>query len=99
AAGQPPKIALNHQPILQIGALDQGFWPDGIYTAPTEDAMMSDLLFLKHAGFNLVRKHVKVEPEVWYAACDRLGLLVWQDMPSGNNNTPQSRTQFEEELG
>ncbi len=98
-AGQSPRIALNGRPILQIVALDQGFWPDGIYTAPTEDAMMSDLLFLKHAGFNLVRKHVKVEPDRWYAACDRLGLLVWQDMPSGNNNTPQSRTEFEEELG
>jgi hypothetical protein len=91
-------IALNNESLFQLGALDQGFWPDGIYTAPTDEALESDLRFLKQSGFNLVRKHVKVEPERWYYWCDKLGLLVWQDMPSGNNNIPQSRIEFETEL-
>jgi beta-galactosidase/beta-glucuronidase len=92
------RIALNGRILFQLGALDQGFWPDGIYTAPTDEALASDIHFLKQAGFNLVRKHVKVEPDRWYYWCDKLGLLVWQDMPSGNNNTPQSRVEFEAEL-
>jgi beta-galactosidase/beta-glucuronidase len=92
------RMALNDQFLFQIGALDQGFWPDGIYTAPTDEALRSDIEFLKKSGFNLARKHVKVEPERWYYWCDKLGLLVWQDMPSGNNTTPESRTQFEVEL-
>ncbi|RMH00902.1 MAG: hypothetical protein D6702_12755 [Planctomycetota bacterium] len=77
------RLLLNGQPLFQLGALDQGFWPDGLYTAPSDEALRSDLELLKDLGFNLVRKHVKVEPERWYAWCDRLGLLVWQDMPSG----------------
>ncbi|HUC86065.1 MAG TPA: glycoside hydrolase family 2 TIM barrel-domain containing protein [Candidatus Acidoferrales bacterium] len=89
---------LNGDFIFQIGALDQGYWPDGIYTAPTDAALQHDLRFLKSAGFNLVRKHVKVEPDRWYYWCDKLGLLVWQDMPSGNNNTPEARERFEAEL-
>jgi hypothetical protein len=92
------RIALNGRPIFQIGALDQGFWPDGLYTAPTDEALRHDIEFLKSSGFNLVRKHVKVEPERWYYWCDRLGLLVWQDMPSANNNTRAGRAQFEAEL-
>lgn len=92
------RIALNGHPVFQIGTLDQGFWPDGIYTAPTDEALRSDIEFLKQAGFNLVRKHVKVEPERWYYWCDKLGLLVWQDMPSGNNATPEGRREFEAEL-
>jgi hypothetical protein len=92
------RIALNDQFSFQIGVLDQGFWPDGLYTAPTDDALRFDIQFLKSAGFNLARKHVKVEPDRWYYWCDRLGLLVWQDMPSGNNTTPEGRTQFETEL-
>ncbi len=91
-------IALNNRVLFQLGALDQGFWPDGIYTAPTDEALASDIRFLKQSGFNLVRKHVKIEPERWYYWCDKLGLLVWQDMPSGNNNIPQSRIEFETEL-
>jgi len=92
------RMALNNRPIFQIGTLDQGFWPDGIYTAPTDEALRSDIKFLKDAGFNFTRKHVKTEPERWYYWCDRLGLLVWQDMPSGNNATPAGRLEFESEL-
>jgi hypothetical protein len=92
------QITLNGKFIFELGALDQGFWPDGIYTAPTDAALQHDLRFLKSAGFNLVRKHVKVEPERWYYYCDKFGLLVWQDMPSGNNNTPEGRIRFEAEL-
>lgn len=92
------RIALNNYPLFQLGALDQGFWPDGIYTAPTDEAQASDIRFMKQAGFNLIRKHVKVEPDRWYYWCDKLGMLVWQDMPSGDNNTPQSRVEFEAEL-
>jgi hypothetical protein len=90
--------ALNRKLIFQVGVLDQGFWPDGIYTAPSDEAVRFDLEFLKRSGFNLVRKHVKVEPERWYYWCDKLGLLVWQDMPSANNNTAEARINFEIEL-
>ncbi len=92
------RLALNGAPFFQLGVLDQGFWPDGLYTAPTDEALRHDLEFVKSSGFNLVRKHVKVEPERWYYWCDRLGLLVWQDMPSANNNTRNGRIQFEAEL-
>jgi beta-galactosidase/beta-glucuronidase len=91
-------IGLNGQPLFELGALDQGFWPDGIYTAPTDEALRSDIAFLKSAGFNLARKHVKIEPDRWYYWCDKLGLLVWQDMPSGNNATPAAQRGFEAEL-
>jgi hypothetical protein len=91
-------LALNNEPLFQVGVLDQGFWPDGIYTAPTDQALRSDLEFLKRAGFNLVRKHVKVEPERWYYWCDKMGLLVWQDMPSAKNATSEGRRAFETEL-
>jgi hypothetical protein len=92
------RIALNDSFVFEMGVLDQGFWPDGLYTAPTDEALRSDIDFLKRSGFNLVRKHAKIEPERWYYWCDRLGLLVWQDMPSGNNATMAGRTQFEVEL-
>jgi hypothetical protein len=92
------RIILNGKPLFQIGTLDQGFWPDGIYTAPTDDALRSDLAFLKAGGFNLTRKHVKIEPDRWYYWCDKLGLLVWQDMPSGNNATAEGQREFEAEL-
>lgn len=85
AAGRT-RLGLNGEPIFMAGPLDQGFWPDGIYTAPTEEAMRFDLEVTKRLGFNTVRKHVKVEPRTWYAACDRLGLMVWQDMPSGDRS-------------
>ena len=76
-------ILLNGLPYFQFGPLDQGYWPDGLYTAPTAEAMVFDLEMTKKWGFNMLRKHVKVEPATFYYACDTLGLLVWQDMPSG----------------
>ncbi|SFU54177.1 Glycosyl hydrolases family 2 [Pustulibacterium marinum] len=79
------RLMLNHKPLFQYGPLDQGYWPDGIYTAPTEEALLWDIQQMKAMGFNMVRKHVKVEPERWYYHCDRIGLIVWQDMPSGYN--------------
>ena len=76
------KMLLNEKSIFEFGPLDQGFWPDGIYTAPTEAALKNDIEMMKAYGFNMVRKHIKVEPARWYYWCDKLGLLVWQDMPS-----------------
>lgn len=93
-----PRIALNDKFVFQVGVLDQGFWPDGIYTAPTDAALRHDIEFLKSAGLNLIRKHVKVEPDRWYYWCDKLGMLVWQDMPGGNNGSVEARAQFEIEL-
>lgn len=78
------KIELNGKPTFVLATLDQGFWPDGIYTAPTDAALRSDLELHKQLGFNAVRKHIKVEPARWYYWADRLGLMVWQDMPSRN---------------
>jgi beta-galactosidase/beta-glucuronidase len=92
------RFLLNNQPLFQAGVLDQGFWPDGLYTAPTDEALRSDLEVVKQLGFNLVRKHVKVEPDRWYYWCDRLGLLVWQDMPSAAPVSEDGRRQFEMEL-
>jgi hypothetical protein len=92
------RMALNDQFTFEIGALDQGFWPDGIYTAPTDEALRWDIEFLKKGGFNLIRKHVKVEPDRWYYWCDKLGMLVWQDMPSGNNSTSEGQRDFQNEL-
>ncbi len=77
-------IFLNNQPIFMHGLLDQGWWPDGLYTAPTDAALKYDIEITKQLGFNTIRKHVKVEPERWYYWCDKLGILVWQDMPSGD---------------
>jgi hypothetical protein len=93
------KILLNNQFIYEAGVLDQGYWPDGIYTAPTDAALESDLLNEKAFGFNLVRKHMKVESARWYYWADKLGLLVWQDMPQGKNQTAQDQQQFQLELG
>ncbi|MFI7612352.1 PA14 domain-containing protein [Nonomuraea terrae] len=90
------RILLNGRPVFQIGPLDQGFWPDGGYTAPTDEALRYDLEQTKALGFNAVRKHVKVEPDRWYHHADKLGLLVWQDMPSAFRTT--GRAQFEAEL-
>jgi hypothetical protein len=100
---------LNGEFVFQLGLLDQGFWPDGLYTAPTDDALRFDLQQHKLLGFNMVRKHIKVEPARWYFWADRLGLLVWQDMPSLPVSLPsplapppqppvQDRPNFEDEL-
>jgi hypothetical protein len=83
------RIRLNNRPVFLIGPLDQGFWPDGLYAAPTDEALRWDLETTKRLGFNLVRKHVKVEPARWYYWCDRLGLIVFQDMPSGDKSAPE----------
>jgi len=81
AAGNK-RIGLNGKPYFQFGPLDQGWWPDGLYTAPSDEALKFDIVKTKDWGFNLIRKHIKVEPERWYYWCDRLGICVWQDMPS-----------------
>jgi hypothetical protein len=78
------RMALNGNMLFQYGPLDQGWWPDGLYTAPTDEALRFDIQKTKDLGFNMIRKHVKVEPARWYYHCDRIGVLVWQDMPSGD---------------
>lgn len=78
------RMLLNNEFVFQYGPLDQGWWPDGLYTAPTDEALKFDIEKTKELGFNMIRKHVKVEPARWYYYCDKLGLLVWQDMPSGD---------------
>lgn len=92
------KIYLNGEFVFQLGPLDQGYWPDGLYTAPTDEALRYDLEMTKRLGFNMNRKHVKVEPDRWYYWADKLGVLVWQDMVTGSNATAQSREQFQHEL-
>ena len=78
------RMMLNNEFVFQYGPLDQGWWPDGLYTAPTDEALKFDIEKTKEMGFNMIRKHVKVEPARWYNYCDKLGMLVWQDMPSGD---------------
>lgn len=78
------RMLLNNQFVFQYGPLDQGWWPDGLYTAPTDAALKFDIVKTKDFGFNMIRKHVKTEPARWYTYCDQMGLLVWQDMPSGD---------------
>jgi beta-galactosidase/beta-glucuronidase len=96
--GKFQRIWLNGKPIFQVGPLDQGFWPDGLHTAPTDKALKWDLEEIKRCGFNMLRKHIKVEPARWYYWADKLGVLVWQDMPSGNNKTDESKKNFADEL-
>ncbi|MDR0977038.1 MAG: beta-galactosidase, partial [Prevotellaceae bacterium] len=89
------RLMLNNQPLFQFGPLDQGWWPDGLYTAPTDEALRYDIQKTKDFGFNMIRKHIKVEPARWYTHCDELGIIVWQDMPSGDRNPQwQSRQYF-----
>jgi beta-galactosidase/beta-glucuronidase len=78
------RMMLNGKFLFQYGPLDQGWWPDGLYTAPSYEAMVYDIKKTQEMGFNMIRKHVKVEPATWYHACDQMGMLVWQDMPSGD---------------
>ena len=82
AAGHPC-LLLNGQPYFQHGVLDQGYWPDGLYTAPSDEALIYDITLMKRLGFNMLRKHIKIEPMRWYYHCDRLGMIVWQDMVCG----------------
>jgi beta-galactosidase/beta-glucuronidase len=90
------RIQLNNENLFQYGPLDQGWWPDGLYTAPSDEALAYDIQKTKDFGFNMIRKHVKVEPARWYTHCDRLGILVWQDMPSGDRSPQwQNRTYFD----
>ena len=103
-----PRLWLNNRVLFAYGTLDQGWWPDGLYTAPTDEALRYDIEVTRRLGFNTIRKHVKVEPDRWYTWCDRLGLLVWQDMPSGDafirpdmpdmHRSPDSAAAFETEL-
>ncbi len=92
------RLFLNNEALFQYGPLDQGWWPDGLYTAPTDKALKYDIDVLKKLGCNMLRKHVKVEPDRLYYWCDKLGLMVWQDMPNGNNKTDADKEQFETEL-
>jgi len=102
------RLCLNNEPAFLFGPLDQGWWPDGLYAAPTDEALRYDIEVTKKLGFNMARKHVKVEPQRWYYWCDKLGLLVWQDMPNGDKHIGQkdpdlvrsrdSAVQFELEL-
>lgn len=98
------RLFLNGEPLFQIGLLDQGWWPDGLYRAPTDEALKYDIEVTKRLGYNMLRKHVKVEPQRFYYWADKLGVLVWQDMPSGDmrpaqipDRSPESAAQFREE--
>jgi hypothetical protein len=95
--GGVPRPLLNGKFVFQLGPLDQGFWPDGLYTAPTDEALKFDLQAIKDLGFNMVRKHIKVEPQRWFYWADRLGLLVWQDMPQvwDADSNAAARARFE----
>ena len=81
-----PRLLLNGKPYFQNGLLDQGYWSDGYYTAPSDEALIHDIAEMKRLGFNMLRKHIKVEPLRWYYHCDRLGMLVWQDMMNGGES-------------
>src|SRR5690606_34152138 len=85
------RLTLNGEVIFHWGTLDQGWWPDGLLTPPSDEAMLFDIEFLRDAGFNMIRKHIKVEPRRYYWHCDRLGMLLWQDHVSGGKNPPWTR--------
>ena len=89
-----PRLMLNDKPLFQFGPLDQGWWPDGLYTAPTDEALAYDVVKTKELGYNMIRKHVKVEPARWYYHCDKAGIIVWQDMPSGDITPGSPRWQM-----
>lgn len=88
------RLELNNQALFQFGPLDQGWWPDGLYTAPTDKALLYDIQKTKDFGYNMIRKHIKVEPARWYTYCDKLGIIVWQDMPSGDRNPQWQNRQY-----
>jgi hypothetical protein len=90
------RIMLNNKPYFNLGTLDQGFWPEGLYTAPTDEALAFDIKAIKAMGFNTIRKHIKLEPARWYYHADKLGMLVWQDMVNPNQGLPEgSKEAFE----
>ncbi|MFD7430743.1 PA14 domain-containing protein [Streptomyces sp. NPDC059818] len=95
-----PRTVLNGKPVFLMATLDQGFWPDGLHTAPTDEALAYDLRMHKEMGFNSVRKHIKVEPDRWFYWADKLGLMVWQDMPAMNTVNPSAaaRAEYEHEM-
>ncbi len=88
------RLQLNNKDVFQFGPLDQGWWPDGLYTAPTDEALKYDIVKTKDFGYNMIRKHVKVEPARWYTHCDQLGILVWQDMPNGDRSPRWQNRQY-----
>lgn len=88
------RFELNNKPQFQFGPLDQGWWPDGLYTAPTDEALLYDVQKTKDFGYNMIRKHIKVEPARWYTHCDQVGIIVWQDMPSGDRNPQWQNRQY-----
>lgn len=88
------RLQLNNKDLFQFGPLDQGWWPDGLYTAPTDEALEYDIIKTKEWGFNMIRKHVKVEPARWYTHCDRHGIIVWQDMPNGDRSPEWQMRQY-----
>jgi Glycosyl hydrolases family 2, sugar binding domain/Glycosyl hydrolases family 2/Glycosyl hydrolases family 2, TIM barrel domain len=92
------RIYLNGRYTFNLGTLDTGYWPEGIYTAPTDAALAFDIRVAKAMGFNTIRKHVKIEPDRWYYHCDRLGMMVWQDMVPPSDGSPESRAEFEREV-
>lgn len=100
--GKVNAITINGEPLFQVGPLDQGWWPDGLYTAPTDEALKYDIEVTKDLGFNMIRKHIKVEPARWYYWADKLGVVVWQDMPSmgfqPEELTAEVKGQFEDEM-
>ncbi len=87
-------MCLNNKPLFHNGTLDQGWWPDGLHTPPSDEAMKYDIEITKQMGYNMIRKHIKVEPARWYYWCDKLGILVWQDMPSGMQVVPKTADRF-----
>lgn len=88
------RLQLNNQNVFHFGPLDQGWWPDGLYTAPTDEALVYDIKKVKDFGYNMIRKHVKVEPARWYTHCDKLGVIVWQDMPNGDRGPEWQSKQY-----
>lgn len=92
------RIYLNDKEIFQTGPLDQGFWPESLHTPPSHEAMIWDIDYTHELGFNMIRKHIKVEPETWYHHCDKTGMLVWQDAVNGSLETPEAKAVFEQDL-
>ncbi|ACU57567.1 glycoside hydrolase family 2 sugar binding [Chitinophaga pinensis DSM 2588] len=91
------RLFLNNKYTYHLGVLDQGFWPEGLYTAPTDDALQFDIMAIRNMGYNTIRKHIKLEPARWYYHADKAGMLVWQDMVTCANDKPEAKAAFEKE--